>query len=354
MSTSVLNLSTAVSLDDFATLVKTVGREVTILGRGEPGIGKSSAFYTLRDDPMFEGFAPYYFDCALMDAGDLQIAAISNGKYEFIPNAAFVNDRPMLINFDELAKAPRAAIPALAPLLNGEKRIGGFHLHPDSRVFASTNLLSDNVGDVLSGHLRSRVCEVVIRKPNAKEWKVWAIDAGVDPMLIAWVERYPHCLASYTEGDQEDNPYIYNPKRQQAGYICPRSLARASHVIRARHWLAPQAFIGALAGTIGEAGARDMQAFIPMADALPDWTRIIASPDTCPVPEEAIAQSILVLTAVQSVDRASFTPWLKYLQRLQKEVQALFASQILSSKHAAMAATNGEFTHWAIANAYMH
>ena len=39
---SVINFGQSVTLQEFAKAIGTVGKEVTIIGQGEPGIGKSS------------------------------------------------------------------------------------------------------------------------------------------------------------------------------------------------------------------------------------------------------------------------------------------------------------------------
>ena len=42
MSNVVLNFGHSVSLNEFATAIETVGGKVTIIGQGEPGIGKTA------------------------------------------------------------------------------------------------------------------------------------------------------------------------------------------------------------------------------------------------------------------------------------------------------------------------
>ena len=348
---------TQVSLKEFETLISTVGRDVTILGQGEPGIGKSSVFHSLKASPQFADYECLYLDCALLDVGDLQIPVVSGGKYAFTPNAMFVNDRPMLIMMDEIGKAPRPVQNTLLPMSNGEKRLGNLHLHPDTRVFATTNLSSDGVGDTIAGHARGRMCVVEVAKPNADEMVAYGTGAGWDASVLAWVGKYPHCMDSYTmtpEKEMMDNPYPYNPRRVQGAYVCPRSLEKASHISKQRHLLSPSSFIAALAGTVGESAARDMQAFFAVGDALPDWARVTAYPDTCPVPDDAVAQTILVLDAVTRVDKTTVNGWLDYMTRLRPEVQSLFVSQAMKGSKAALIVTNPKFTAYALNNAWLY
>ena len=131
------------------------------------------------------------------------------------------------------------------------------------------------MGDVLKAHTQS-YCSLHVRKPDHKEWLAWAVNNDIEPVVMAWVHQYPHALASYTDEGQENNPYIFNPKTVQTAFVSPRSLERASHILKVRDSLRDEdgkidqeAVIAALTGAIGEAGARDMQAYVEYQDQLP-------------------------------------------------------------------------------------
>lgn len=336
-------MNTKISLKEFASLVTTIGRDVTVIGQGEPGVGKSAMLPVIA--AALPGYVPVYVDAALLDLGDLQLPAadLKRKVVEFLPNALFVSQGPVVLMIDEIGKAPRPVQNALLPLLL-ERRIGGYRLPEGSVVFGTTNLASDGVGDKVEAHARNRVCWVTISKPTADEWIEWAMDNDIAPEVAAWVREYPHALASYDDGEQADNPYIFDPKRPKSSFVTPRSLAKASRVVQSRLHLTHNAFLAALIGTVGEAAARDMQAFIALADQLPERARLLASPETTPVPENPIAQTILALGAIMWVDKTTVTPWMKYLQRMSVEVQALFATQAMKSKKVAVVATNKLFT----------
>lgn len=336
-------MNTSITLKEFSMLVTTVGRDVTIIGQGEPGIGKSAMLPAIA--AALPGHTPVYVDAALLDLGDLQLPAadLKRRVVEFLPNALFVSQGPVVLMIDEIGKAPRPVQNALLPLLL-ERRIGGYRLPEGSVVFGTTNLASDGVGDKVEAHARNRVCWVTVAKPGAEGWVEWAMDNDIAPEVAAWVREYPHCLASYADGEQQDNPYIFDPKRPKASFVTPRSLAKASRVVQARMYLTHNAFLAALIGTVGESAARDMQAFIALADQLPERARMLASPEATPVPENPIAQTIMALGAVVWLDKTTVTPWLKYLQRMNVEVQALFATQIMKSKKVGVVVTNKLFT----------
>ena len=195
-------------------------------------------------------------------------------------------------------------------------------------VFMTGNLSTDGVGDNLKAHSRNRLVPVRIRKPDADEWIEWAMNKGIEPEVIAWVNRFPHVLASYTDGGSGDNPYIYSPKSNQKAFVSPRSLETASNIVRSRKLLDPDTVIASLTGAIGEAGARDMQAYIEFSDQLPTWEATIAHPTSTPIPTSAGACAIVVFGAIARMTKETITPFMEYLSRFDAEWQAVFAINI--------------------------
>jgi hypothetical protein len=164
---------------------------------------------------------------------------------------------------------------------------------------------------------------------------------------MAWVRQFPHALASYTDDSQGDNPYIYNPRKQQTAYVSPRSLAIASNIVRSRGTNGAEATIAALKGAIGEAAARDMQAFIDYQDQLPSWDSIIAGPKSAQVPMSAGASAVLVFGAVQKVDKQTLPAFMQYMERFDSEWQACFAINLCANAaKQQMAFSTQAFADW--------
>ena len=111
-------------------------------------------------------------------------------------------------------------------------------------------------------HTRNRQTWLTYMKPSASEWLVWAGNAGVASEIMAWVKEYPHCMASYMDGGQKENPYIFNPSdASQTAFVSPRSLFKASHWVNVRDRITENSLIATLDGTIGIAASRDLQAY---------------------------------------------------------------------------------------------
>jgi len=369
---STITFGSTLSLDQFKTAIATAGDQVTIIGEGEPGIGKSAVMGSLSR--LFPNHEHAYIDCTLLDLGDFALpytevvesTGLNMRVTKFAPNARFKfqSGKPVIVMLDEIGKAMKSVKNVLLTLML-EHRIGDMQLPKGSIVFGTTNLASDGVGDMLEAHARNRVCFVKVRKPHAgfnadgsidsDSWGAWALENDIAPEIIAGVRQYPQFLESYTNPAQKENPYIFNPLRAgSAAFVTPRSLEKASHIAKKRHVLGNEMTLSLLAGTIGESAARDLEAFFTVVDKLASWEVIIRDPENTKLPEDTIAKCIQVFSAITRVDKDSFDQWMTYLDRMDKEWQALFARSIVkSSTKSSIAVKNKRFVKWATDNQWL-
>ena len=340
-----------ISLKQAEDLIATVGREVTIHMRGQPGIGKSSILKTLAT--RFPNHTPVYIDCADLDLGDLAMPAMNHEKRTttFYPNERFAihDNKPVIIMLDEITKASEPVKNMLLPVML-ERRLGAVKFHPDSIVYSTGNLTTDGVGDTMKAHAKNRLTSVTIRNPHDDEWINWGVDNGIAPEILAWIKQFPHALASYTDDSQKENMYIYNPRKQQDAFVSPRSLEKASYIVKNRQVLGEDTTMVALTGTIGESASRDMSAFFSLADGLPTKESIYQKPMEAMLPNDPAARVILVMRELMSITEQHFEAWLTYLQRLPMEIQALFAVNIMASSRKQVASQNKAFIDWAVKN----
>jgi hypothetical protein len=97
-----------------------------------------------------------------------------------------------------------------------------------------------------------------------------------------------------------------------------------------------------------------MQSFFTVVDKLPTWEAIMQSPETAKVPDDAVAKCILVFSAITRIEKDTLAKWIKYSERLDKELQALFARSVVkSSTKQAIAVSNKEFVQWATKNQWL-
>ena len=191
-----------VDLDQCAALIKAVGNKRTVLVPGHMGTGKSSLLRTLANE--LPSHTACYFDCTTKDLGDITLPRIA----ETGTDAAFVSyatneelgahhGGPIILMIDEYGKANPAVKNALLRLML-ERKIGSYELHPDSVIFATTNLGAEGVGDLLPPHARNRITVVTARKPSNMQWIEWGINNGVDHTLLGWCKDNPSSFTLLT------------------------------------------------------------------------------------------------------------------------------------------------------------
>jgi len=341
-----------VTLDQAETLIRT-NPQTRFMLRGEPGIGKSWMLQVIAEKL---GYDYAYIDVPNLDLGDVAMPVIDHETKttRYYPNARFGlhTGKPMVIMLDEFSKGADPIKNMLHPMLEkANPRLGDVPIHKNNIIFLTGNLATDGVGDTLKAHTLNRIVPVTVQKPDADQWVAWAMNNDVEAEVIAWVSRYPHVLASYTDPSQADNPYIFNPKRPQMAFVSPRSLVTASDIIKSRSQNHTDAVIAALTGAIGEAGARDMQAYLEFSDQLPTWEQTIEHPTTTKIPTDPGACAIVVFGAIARITKETITPFMTYLDRMQPEWQAVFAIN-LSKAHAKqqVAFSSKAFSDWVAKN----
>jgi energy-coupling factor transporter ATP-binding protein EcfA2 len=349
-----------ISLKQAVALITNVADKATVLVEGHMGSGKSTMLKMLAK--ALPEYHTGYFDMTNLDLGDLMLPAVQHDvrETEFYPNSLFGmrfgEDMPHIYMFDEFGKAARPLQNAVLPIML-ERRVGARKLHPGSLVFATTNLGAEGVGDTMQAHSRNRMIVVTMRKPTADEWiEDFAVDAGIMPEVIAWVRETPQVMQGFEDVEKaEDNPYIFHPKSPRLAFVTPRSLEKASDILKKREFLEEDTVIHALKGMVGERGALDLRSFVALADKLPAWKSVIADPGTCPVPSNPAAVCMLVFTAVSRIEKETVTSWVQYMKRIPKEAQALFSYHAMkSSLKAPIVSMNKAFTEYAIANQYLY
>jgi len=352
-----MELYKAGSLKEGAEMVSRIRDEDTILFQGEMGIGKSSMLKMLANTHPDHHIC--YVDMTTKDVGDFLIPKIRtiNGVdvCSFIPNEefGFHTGKPVIIMLDEIGKTGKAVFNASLRLMQ-EYALGVYELPKGSKVFATTNLASEGIGDLLPPHGRNRVVVMKIRKPSAEEWIEWALDADIAPEVIMTVKEFPQMLASFEDyTDSKDNEYIYDPRTPRPSFVTPRSLEKCSNIIKKTVALHEDVIGCAIKGTIGARACYDMRNIVKLSSDLPSWDSIMADPMKAQIPESPAAICMLVYSAVQRVEKDTINKWIKYMGRISKEAQGLFATSVMRTQKKSVVGTSTEFVKWATANNYL-
>jgi hypothetical protein len=328
--------------------------------QGEMGIGKSSILKMLKEQ-LGDGYHYCYVDMTTKDVGDFLVPKIRTldgvEVCSFIPNEefGFHLGKPVVMMLDELGKCNKAVLNASLRLML-ERQLGTYELPKGSIVFATTNLATEGLGDMLPPHARNRISVTKISKPSALDWiEDFALGNNILPEVIMTVREFPQMFQSFEDlNDPKDNEYINDPRMPRPACVTPRSMAKASVIIENTKHLGTDITTHALIGTIGARATHDMMAMVTLANDLPTWEEVIKKPDTAKIPESASAVCMLVYSAVQRVDKESINAWLKYANRLNKEAQALFATSVMRvTSKASIVGTSRGFIDWATRNNYL-
>lgn len=325
-----------INFNQCVELISNAGQVQTIVVRGQPGIGKTAMGKVIAAQ---KGLHEVTIDCATMvDGGDITIPWMMGDSFRHVPNTVFgaTEQVPSVICLDEIGKANRSVIAAITPLLR-DRKIAGIKLHPETIIYATSNNISDGVGDNIPAHIWNGVTAVQMRNPTAEEWiNGFALHAGVCGEVIAWAHSNPQIFEHYTDGTNkkpEDNVYIFNPfdaDRQQ--YVSCRSLERVSRIIERKGQMSRDTLLAAVSGTVGHVGAHELITLADLGDQMPLYADVIDAPTTVPIPAKPVVQIISAIKyatrCCQAKAKASEREAVAtYAGRLREEVQALFIHQ---------------------------
>jgi hypothetical protein len=343
------------TINELETLIPTIGQELTPIIQSEAGCGKTSLLKTI-EKKLGDKYDYIYVDCPVKDMSDI---AMTIPNHETKTLESYVgslfkldNDKPKVILLDEFMKSPKL-LQVIFTRLMLERTVGDTPLPEGSIVFGTSNNQADGLGDTMMAHAGNRVCIVEMQKPEVEDWLVWATENGVSPLIRAFVHTFPRCLASYRDEGQEDNPYIFNPKKPVLSFVSPRSLEKASVIVSNRDKLGDNATMVALAGTIGQSASADMSAFLRLEKELPTFDNILKEPESTQVPESISAQLMLMFQAVDKIKQQSdLTAFMKFVNRMaSNEIQAIFFTMMMkNSRTVKIARGNKEISDWAVDN----
>jgi len=340
-----------VTIDELRKLIPTIGESLTPIIQSEPGCGKTSLLSMIKED-LGDKYDYIYVDCPVKDMSDIAMT-IPNHDTKTLENYVgslfkLDSDKPKVILLDEFMKSPKL-LQVLFTRLMLERMVGDTPLPEGSIVFGTSNNQSDGVGDTMLAHAGNRVCILQMEKPDVNTWLAWATNNGISALIRAFVHTFPRCLASYLDENQDDNPYIFNPKKPQLSFVSPRSLAKSSVIVENRDAIGENATMAALSGTIGKSASADLSAFLRLEKELPTFDSIVESPETAQIPDNISAQLMIMFQAVDKIDtQATLTSFMKYLKRLaSEEMQAVFYTMVCKHKTAVkVARSNPEIAQW--------
>lgn len=342
-------------INEVKDAIKTLGVSNTIMIMSEPGCGKTSILRMLEQE-MGDEYDYIYVDGPNKEMMDIA-ASIPNHttkSLEYYVSSLFKMDsgKPKVIMIDEALKVPKLLQPIYTRMYL-ERTIGDIPLPEGSIVFATSNNMTDGIGDTLPAHTANRLTIVQMEKPNPKLWLSWAGEKGISPVVRAAVQMFPRMLKSYRDQDQKDNPYIFQPSKPQVSFVSPRSLEKSDPIIKSP--LSNETKLALLAGTLGESGARDMMTFVSLDATVTQFEDIVADPENVTMPKDIAPLLLMIFQALDKVENQDqLNKYQKFINRIEnQEVQAVWFVMLLRSPKARMARVNPEVQKWSLDNHHL-
>jgi len=360
----------SLSIEQIVNAAVVGGMDSTIIIKGEMGGGKSTISRLIKQEPEYAKHVLVRMDCTTLDLGDIMVPDImrlgqqDSGTHDISVMTYAFNERlglhesgPIILDLDEFGKSNRSVQNALLPLLL-DHELAGRMLHPKSVVIASTNLGAEGVGDLLQPHARNRVTLVDMRKSDNMEWlENFAVNAGIDPSMMAWVKDTPELFQSFRElDDPEENQMIYHPLAlNRDSFVTGRSLEKASNWLKKRHLIDSTTLTAVLIGTIGPMAAKKLAAYVALGDQLPKLADIKVDPNNVIIPKDASAVCMVVYSALSTIEKEWVDAWMVYLNRLSKTAQELFCNGVRADKYSRrdIVVNTQAFQSWCLENNYL-
>lgn len=249
--------SVCASLLDREFIAAGEGRHVPVMLWGPPGVGKSSLVAGVASQ---HGVKLVDLRLAQMEPTDLRGIPFRKGDDvqwavpAVLPRAD--RDGPAGILFlDELTSA-LPTVTAAAYQLILDRRLGEYAVPAGWAIFAAGNRVGDRgVMFHMPAPLANRFTHYEL-EPDLEDWVAWALKAGVDARIVAFLRFRP------------DQLFDFDSTRQMFAYPTPRSWWYASEAL-AKFGHAAELLQEALAAAVGGPAALAFTAWLRHMDQLP-------------------------------------------------------------------------------------
>jgi len=280
---------------------------------GPPGIGKSAIVREIARD---RGIPCTDLRLTLLDPTDLRgIPVLKEDAAVWTPPVFLPRSGEGILFLDELNAAP-PAIQASAYQLVLDRRVGEYVLPDGWAIVAAGNRESDRaVAFRMPTPLRNRFLHLDL-EPNLDDWKKWAVESGIHPSVIGFLNFRPGLLSTF------------GADFAAQAFATPRTWEYASILLGSG--LTDEELRLSLGGVVGYETAAEFWAFLELSRTIPSVDEILAGKDI--VPENP---SVLYALCGALAGRAYENPArvLDYSLKLPAEFAVLLIKDIHNHNH---------------------
>lgn len=300
---------------------------------GKPGGGKSALSRQIGRDLGFDNVIE--FTASLRDPVDLLGTPKNDGDCTvWVPPKELYSLREgrNLLILEELSDATTPMQNGLCGLIL-DRKVNELHLSRDTYIIATGNRTEDKSGaQRITSKLANRVRRFDFDE-NLDDWCEWAIDAGVDLMLVQFLRFKPNLLSDF-DPNRFCNP---TPRAWERVSLIPETLSHELYYENA-------------AGEVGQGAAAEFTAFRKIAASLPNIDNIIMNPATAPIPDGdpgvlyALTGALAQRSSADNFDRLT-----EYVDRLPVDFSVMYITDTVKLKPEVK--NTKAFIKWAVKNA---
>ncbi len=282
-----------------------------------PGLGKSQIvrqFAAKRD----------FVDTRLSYASPIDLRGVpyrDGLECKFASPAEYPSKEGTVWLLDEYSCASKQVRNAALQLLL-ENKIGQYTCPKDTFIVLAGNGISDRANVERAGSAEVNRIVFVTLRPDLDDWMEWALENGIDPRIVAFLNFRKSCLHDF-------DPATFDGS---AGFASPRSWEFASRLLTGGK-ATGMVRMALLTGLVGQGAAVEFDAFLKVYEKLPDFDDVLARPDKAIVPKNdpavlyAITAGLAMHVTEKNIGKA-----LVYLARLPKEFEVFAVRMSLKVK----------------------
>jgi MoxR-like ATPase len=297
----------------YEALCALIGEGVPLHIWGPCGTGKSQIVGQVASDLDYD-----FLDvrAVQLDPVDLRgLPRISADQTEWVPPKFLPTSGKGILFLDELTSAPQMTQAGCYQLVL-DRRLGEYRLPDDWVVIAAGNPASERgVHFAMPRPLRNRFVHLEL-EADLDDWCRWAVRNHVRPEIIAFLRFKPELLH---DADVTSDANAWPTPRSWE--MASRVLSGVARRTNVRLLSGTSEFEAQLLdGTVGQAAASELVAFLRLFRELPSIDEILLNPSTAKVPDEPSAQIAIATALGRILSDTSVGRGITYLERMPTEM----------------------------------
>ena len=233
------------------------------------------------------------------------VPSVVKGRTVFNPPGWLPSEGRGILFLDELPQAP-VPMQNIAGQIIYDRRWGDYHLPAGWVVVIAGNRLEDRAGTTRTPQqINNRVIHINM-DVDFLDWKPWALDNDVSPLLVAFLEARQELL--------------HKPSPDKPAFPTLRTWTMADKVLKLD--LPEHVRNETLMGTVGEGPAGELISFLRTAANMPSWKVILLDPKRGALPNGPAVTYALMENLARRVEFKTMPALTEYLERMNNNEMA--------------------------------